>query len=74
MISKDRRQNARACSSKQCLYKKKYRKQKQYNTLPKKGDEYKLDLLQNLEDGSISFIPKIGFTDLCRGPTFHRPG
>ena len=33
-----------------------------------KGDEYKLDLLQNLEDGSISFYSQGGFTDLCRGP------
>ncbi|HEU4472919.1 MAG TPA: threonine--tRNA ligase [Flavisolibacter sp.] len=33
-----------------------------------KGDEYKLDLLQNLEDGGISFYTQGGFTDLCRGP------
>lgn len=34
----------------------------------KKGDEYKLDLLQNLEDGHITFYTQGGFTDLCRGP------
>ena len=33
-----------------------------------KGDEYKLDLLQNLEDGNISFYTQGSFTDLCRGP------
>lgn len=34
----------------------------------KKGDEYKLDLLSNLEDGTITFYTQGGFTDLCRGP------
>ncbi|HRN73173.1 MAG TPA: threonine--tRNA ligase [Ginsengibacter sp.] len=34
----------------------------------KKGDEYKLDLLQNLEDGHITFYTQGQFTDLCRGP------
>jgi threonyl-tRNA synthetase len=33
-----------------------------------KGDEYKLDLLQNLTDGEITFYTQGGFTDLCRGP------
>ena len=33
-----------------------------------KGDEYKLDLLQNLEDGAITFYTQGAFTDLCRGP------
>lgn len=33
-----------------------------------KGDEYKLDLLQNLEDGQITFYTQGNFTDLCRGP------
>lgn len=33
-----------------------------------KGDEYKLDLLQNLEDGKITFYTQGNFTDLCRGP------
>ncbi len=33
-----------------------------------KGDEYKLDLLQNLEDGSITLYTQGNFTDLCRGP------
>jgi threonyl-tRNA synthetase len=33
-----------------------------------KGDEYKLDLLSNLQDGSITFYSQGTFTDLCRGP------
>ena len=33
-----------------------------------KGDEYKLDLLSNLNDGEISFYTQGSFTDLCRGP------
>ena len=33
-----------------------------------KNDEYKLDLLQGLEDGSITFYSQGNFTDLCRGP------
>ncbi|MGD1845609.1 MAG: threonine--tRNA ligase [Salibacteraceae bacterium] len=33
-----------------------------------KDDEYKLDLLDGLEDGSITFYTQGNFTDLCRGP------
>jgi threonyl-tRNA synthetase len=33
-----------------------------------KGDEYKLDLLQDLQDGTITFYSQGNFTDLCRGP------
>ncbi len=33
-----------------------------------KNDEYKLDLLDGLEDGSITFYQQGNFTDLCRGP------
>lgn len=33
-----------------------------------KGDEYKLDLLEGLEDGQITFYQQGNFTDLCRGP------
>jgi threonyl-tRNA synthetase len=33
-----------------------------------KGDEYKLELLEGLEDGSITFYQQGNFTDLCRGP------
>jgi len=33
-----------------------------------KNDEYKLDLLQGLKDGEITFYTQGNFTDLCRGP------
>lgn len=39
-----------------------------------KGDNYKLDLLENLEDGTISFYTQGNFTDLCRGPHIPNTG
>lgn len=39
-----------------------------------KGDEYKLDLLQNLHDGEITFYNQGNFTDLCRGPHIPHTG
>ena len=39
-----------------------------------KGDEYKLDLLQGLYDGEITFYTQGGFTDLCRGPHIPHTG
>jgi len=33
-----------------------------------KGDEYKIELIEDLEDGSITFYKQGNFTDLCRGP------
>lgn len=33
-----------------------------------KGDEYKLELIEELEDGSITFYEQGNFVDLCRGP------
>ena len=34
----------------------------------KKGDEYKLDLIKDLADGTITFYEQGKFVDLCRGP------
>ena len=34
----------------------------------KKGDQYKLELINDLEDGTITFYTNGNFTDLCRGP------
>lgn len=39
-----------------------------------KGDEYKLDLIKDLEDGTISFYKQGAFTDLCRGPHIPHTG
>jgi threonyl-tRNA synthetase len=39
-----------------------------------KGDEYKLDLLEGLNDGEITFYSQGNFTDLCRGPHIPNTG
>lgn len=39
-----------------------------------KGDEYKLDLIKDLEDGTITFYKQGNFTDLCRGPHIPHTG
>ena len=33
-----------------------------------KGDPYKLELLEGLDDGAVTFYTQGAFTDLCRGP------
>jgi threonyl-tRNA synthetase len=38
----------------------------------KNGEKYKVELVEGLEDGTISFYKQGDFTDLCRGP--HLPG
>ena len=44
------------------------------NYFQEKGDEYKLDLLENLKDGEITFYSQGNFTDLCRGPHIPNTG
>jgi threonyl-tRNA synthetase len=39
-----------------------------------KGDEYKVELLEDLEDGKITFYTQGNFTDLCRGPHIPNTG
>ncbi len=39
-----------------------------------KGDHYKLDLLERLDDGNISLYTQGNFTDLCRGPHIPNTG
>ena len=43
-------------------------KKEALNFFTNKGDEYKIELITDLEDGSISFYSQGNFTDLCRGP------
>ena len=38
------------------------------NFFTEKNDPYKLELINELEDGTISFYQQGNFTDLCRGP------
>ncbi|MDH5604978.1 MAG: threonine--tRNA ligase, partial [Cyclobacteriaceae bacterium] len=47
---------------------KEVNKQEAIDYFTKKGDEYKIELLQDLEDGTITFYTQGHFTDLCRGP------
>ena len=49
-------------------------KQEAVSYFEDKGDEYKLDLLSGLEDGSITFYTQGNFTDLCRGPHIPHTG
>ncbi|MBX9781158.1 MAG: threonine--tRNA ligase [Chitinophagaceae bacterium] len=49
-------------------------KQDAIHYFTEKGDQYKLDLLQNLKDGEISFYQQGAFTDLCRGPHIPHTG
>jgi threonyl-tRNA synthetase len=37
-------------------------------TYTEKGDEYKIELINDLQDGTITFYTNGNFTDLCRGP------
>lgn len=53
---------------------KEIRKDEAVNYFAEKGDEYKLDLLQNLQDGEITFYSQGTFTDLCRGPHIPHTG
>ncbi|HEY0656783.1 MAG TPA: threonine--tRNA ligase [Chryseosolibacter sp.] len=39
-----------------------------------KGDEYKVELINDLQDGSITFYKQGNFTDLCRGPHIPNTG
>ncbi|MFN8245027.1 MAG: TGS domain-containing protein [Ferruginibacter sp.] len=57
------------------VYTRKYMpKQEAVEYFTTKGDEYKLDLLQNLQDGEITFYTQGDFTDLCRGPHIPNTG
>ena len=43
-------------------------KKEALDVFSKKGDEYKTELIGELEDGTISLYTQGNFTDLCRGP------
>ena len=53
---------------KQHFVRKEVSKAEAMDTYTKKGDEYKCDLIEGLEDGTITFYTNGSFTDLCRGP------
>ena len=49
-------------------------KEKAIAYFEEKGDPYKLELLQDLADGDITFYHQGNFTDLCRGPHIPNTG
>jgi threonyl-tRNA synthetase len=49
-------------------------KQEAFDYFREKGDEYKLELINELEDGTITFYSQGNFTDLCRGPHIPHTG
>jgi threonyl-tRNA synthetase len=53
---------------KHAFCRKEISKQEAIAYFKEKGDEYKLELLDELEDGKITFYTQSNFTDLCRGP------
>src|ERR1035438_3804805 len=53
---------------KQAFVRKEVSKKEAVDYFTKKGDEYKLELIDGLEDGQITFYESGRFTDLCRGP------
>jgi threonyl-tRNA synthetase len=49
-------------------------KEKAMDYYQKKGDQYKVELIDELEDGTISFYKQGDFVDLCRGPHLPHTG
>jgi threonyl-tRNA synthetase len=49
-------------------------KQEAIRYFTEKADPYKLELLQDLNDGEITFYKQGNFTDLCRGPHIPNTG
>ncbi|MDY0343281.1 MAG: threonine--tRNA ligase [Lentimicrobium sp.] len=56
---------------KQTFVRRSVSKSEALNYFTEKDDEYKIELIQDLEDGEITFYESGTFTDLCRGP--HMP-
>ena len=54
--------------TKEAITRREVSKAEALDTYTKKGDEYKVELINGLEDGTISFYTNGNFTDLCRGP------
>jgi len=52
----------------QPIIRKEVSKKEALEFFKKKGDEYKLELISELEDGTISLYTQGSFVDLCRGP------
>ena len=53
---------------KETFERKEISKEEALKYFTEKGDQYKVDLISRLDDGTISFYTNGDFTDLCRGP------
>lgn len=56
------------------FYRKEISKADAISYFKEKGDQYKLELLDGLQDGNITFYTQGDFTDLCRGPHIPNTG
>ena len=56
------------------FFRKSISKQDAVDYFEAKGDEYKLELIENLKDGEITFYTQGNFTDLCKGPHIPNTG
>jgi threonyl-tRNA synthetase len=55
-------------ASKHQLLRREVSKAEALDYFTRKGDEYKVELIQDLDDGKITFYQSGEFVDLCRGP------
>ena len=60
--------------NKEPLIRREVPKAEALKTFTEKGDQYKVELITDLEDGTISFYTNGAFTDLCRGPHIPNTG
>ena len=58
----------RIAHTKQPFERKEISKKEALEVYKEKGDQYKCELINDLEDGTITFYTNGAFTDLCRGP------
>jgi threonyl-tRNA synthetase len=56
------------CQKNETIERKEVTKAEALKYFEDKGDEYKLELISELEDGSITLYSQGNFTDLCKGP------
>ena len=59
---------AEIVARKEKFVRKEVSKQEALDFFTKKNDEYKVELIRDLEDGTITFYQSGNYTDLCRGP------
>ncbi|HNV80978.1 MAG TPA: threonine--tRNA ligase [Tenuifilaceae bacterium] len=55
-------------NARESIVRREVSKDEALKTYTAKGDPYKVELINDLEDGTISFYSQGNFTDLCRGP------